>query len=361
MSNTLKNFDIPTTEIEDLTVLGGIDNQESPSDFLEDAIGSIASNDGDIGHSEEPAQEEQQEEIMEEDNLQPDNSWFFALSNVPKFLKIVEYDQTYIFSRIVDPQGNYSNKFNVFFKEGNIDDANWITLNGVLTDRYVAASLEKFIEVVTSGVNLIGEPVIKREPWKSIWFGKTDTNIQYFDDETSGIVFSLITGVDLAVINNLSSNLSIVVSNSYDGKRSLRLDYNINTSGSITVDGQLQEVNIVDYFSLGKFSHNVNHTTGLAEVSTDLTSIQNNVTATINTLKNYRTNLNDIIESISSSFKKEARHQFNSLCENLVDDYRSLYYVLILASVALSNNYSVSEHMVIRSKIDNLYRRVFRP
>jgi len=358
MIKNMNKFDISPIEMEDLTILGNMDNEnvnQQSEEFVSNIINNTIGND----NMRNSNQSELEEMTTNDHNDQVTNNWFFTLSEVPKVLKISEYDQTYLFSRIVDPSGRYTNKFNVFFKEESIENASWFTLNGVLTDRYVAASLEKFVEIVTNDVELINEPVIRREPWKSIWFGKTSSNIQYFDDEMSTMIFSLVTGAELTSINNISSNLSMIISNSYDGKRSLRVDYSINTSGRLDINNQVQDVEVVDYFSLGKFSHNVNHTIGLAELSMDLTSIQDNVDTAIITLKNYRTNLNSVIESISLSFKKESKQQFNSLCENLVDDYRSLYYVLFLASIVLGNNYTISEHMAIRSKIDILYKRIF--
>jgi len=302
--------------------------------------------------------EEVTQVIEEEISTTP--AWAGPLANIAndQVLKLTEYGQEYLFKRVKDPSGNATNRFEVFYKEEG-EDNQWQTLNGLLTDRYVVASLSEFVSHLNNEMNLTHIPYTTREPWKAVWFGKSDVAIEYFDDETSRMIFSLITGANDVTVSNLSSNISLTVSNSYDGKRSLRVDYNVNSTGAVTSSSGSQNVKLVDFFSLGKFSHRVIHNSSITQIGADISNIQEHIEDTITTLKGYTTNIDSIVESISKGFKKENKGQFLSLCENMVPEYRKLYYVLICASAVLGGNYSIGEHIAIRSLVDKLFSAIF--
>ena len=380
--------DLDLSGLDDINVDG--DEELTSEVFLEKAISSqdetldedIHPGDGDIGFvdggsdtdapvvkaaeeivSEEVvgAQgEEPQTDVPQMNNTTPDRpAWTSPLQNVEvgQILRLKEYGQEYIFKRVMDPNGNSTSKFEVFYREEG--DNPWQTLNGLLTDRYVVASLAEFVSNLNNEMNLVHIPHTTREPWNAVWFGKSDVSIEYFDDETSRMVFSLITGADDATISNLSSNISLTVSNSYNGKRSLRVDYNINSTGVVTSSSGSQNMKLVDFFSLGKFSHRVIHNASITQIAADISDIQIHIEDTITTLKGYTTNIDSIVEKISKGFKKDNKNQFLSLCENMVPEYRKLYYVLICASAVLGGNYSIGEHVMIRSLVDKLFEEIF--
>jgi len=287
----------------------------------------------------------------------PINSWIRSLRDIGnQSLKLEDYGYTYIFKRVIDPCNNLTNKFEVFCNPENTEL--WFILNGLLTDKYVVVSLSDLVSYVCSQFN-ISESRISKEPWRAIWIGRTNINVNYFDDETSKMIFSLISGLDDAIISNLYSNISLSISNSYNGSRTLRIDYNINSSCNLVSNSDLRNVKLTDFFSLNRFSHKVIHNSNITQINTDLKNINDNIDITMETLKNYRDNIDDIIKTISRGFKKENKNQFISVCQNLVPEYRNLYIILICVSAILSNNYSIGEHINIRFLVDTIFCKVF--
>ncbi|MCK5017232.1 MAG: hypothetical protein KAS32_09175 [Candidatus Peribacteraceae bacterium] len=286
--------------------------------------------------------------------------WIFALRDIPtgQFLNLTDYGHTYRYQRVVDPVDETTDRFLVFHKEGE-DATSSDTLNGLLTTRYVAASLERFIGNLSENADFVGDPVIKSSPFACVWRGKLNGQVQYFTDETAKMVFSLLSGITVDTIDNLSSELSVSVSNSYDGTRGLRLDYVMSIGGSIPNAEGSQEIQINDLFSLGRFSHKVIHAGTLSAVETDLTQIHANMETSVVTLQEFSDSFDASIEQIAKVLKKDNAQTFRSLCENLTGAYRNLYYLLIVASYVLTNNYSIKEHMKVRTAVDKIYTTVF--
>lgn len=306
---------------------------------------------------------EQQENVVE--NLPKQVRWILPLKEVAcgQTFELNEYNQKYKFQRIVDPDGKETKKFLVFLNDDNKKDENgkliWNTLSGVLSDIYVVASMEEFVNLLTKQLKFIGQPIIRKEPFKVSWSTKSTQNIKYFEDDAAKMIFSLVSGVGVKTLDNLSSTISIVLSNSYDGSRKMRLDYVVQTAG--IVNGQGDNVNLVDYFVLCNHSHQIIHTGQISEIESDLSSVQEHIDSNLAIFKNTTSNsvLEKIVKNISKCFKKEGRQQFVGLCENLSGPYKNAYYILLMASIVLEKNYSVLTYNKIKSVSDKIHNDIF--
>ncbi|MCK5020445.1 MAG: hypothetical protein KAS32_25640 [Candidatus Peribacteraceae bacterium] len=332
----------------------GESNQSPTESFIADVTSEVFDGPHSLNGYENQAIEETNNE-----NETP-TGWVFALRDIPagQFLQLKDFGHIYRYQRVVDPADDTTDRFLVFHQTED-NEADWTTLNGLLTTRYVAASIEKFVANLAESTTFVGDPVIKSSQFACVWRGKLDGQVQYFTDETAKLVFSLLSGVDVDSIDNLSSELSVSVSNSYDGTRGLRLDYVMNVGGNIQTGNETREMRITDLFSLGRFSHKVIHAGTLSAIEADLTQIHANMSNSLTVLQEFSNDFDANIEKIAKVLKKDNEQTFRSLCENLTGAYRNLYYMLIVASYVLTNNYSIKEHMKVRTAVDKMYTTVF--
>jgi len=306
-------------------------------------------------HTEEPV------ELVQKVDTVNSTGWTFSLRDMTSIgVSIKEFGQEYQYKEILTPNNEKTGLYTVCcLLEGS---TKWVPLNGVLTRKYVIASSEKFINLLQDKIKLTEEPKVYIEPFRSTWLGSTNYDIKTFDDDDASMIFSIITGIDGIKLSSVKSKLNIAVVNSYNGSRSLRLDYVVNTIGSINNSDSSSNTThkMKDFFTLCNFSSKFIHAGSLQEIDTDVTSIQANVDHTIQKLKSYNTNIEDIIEKISKNFKKETRDHFQGQCSNLQPAYKNLYFILLITSVLLERNYTVLQHINIQSTVDKLNRIIFK-
>lgn len=303
--------------------------------------------------------ENEQEQPKEDKNIDDQpilNDWLFAFKDIPtdNSLKIEDRGQTYIYKRVLNPDGSPTKKFNGFYK--GRDNTAWISLNGVLTDRYVASSLDKFVNsVLMRRINLTHIPIAdSKEPWKTVWFGISNLDVAYIEVPTEATyIFESISESDIT-INRISSKLGFSVSNTYDGSNKLKVSPIVRTVG---LNGIRPLTSFVDYFTFCNFTHDISHTSDASGFDVDLTTIQENVSDHLVVLKSY-TDVGSVIEDISKSFKKASREKFKKVCSSIQLDM-NLFHVLMATSIALGKYYSIAEHLAIRSKFRRLFERIF--
>lgn len=270
-------------------------------------------------------------------------------------LRLVDFQNEYLYQRVKTPTNVDTDKFLVFHRESA--DVNWKVLNGLLTDRYVVVDLEQFITDFTSQINIpVIDTNVKTMPFNAIWKGTLeDTEIDYFDnDEAAKTVFSIISGLETERLDELGKAIVLNLSNSYDGTKTMRLDYTVRLSAKVVSENTTQEFEFSDLFTLTKYSNRSIHNQGITEVLPELSEIRNSTIETINQLKLIDTGINDKIETLSKCFRKENKEVFVGYCDNLAAAYKNLYYVLIVASYVLSSNYTINEHYSARRISDKL-------
>ena len=210
------------------------------------------------------------------------------------------------------------------------------------------------MKAIIPQISLLEEPRINTDLFHAEWIAKSKTEVKIFDDDSAKLVFSLISGIEVESIDKILSNLTIVASNSYNGTKSLRVDYNIHTSAKIG-----EEVHTLrDFFTLTRFGHAVEHTGNLSVISTNLINVKNNIEMNSELLKTY-TDIDGWVKEISKSFGKKIKTKFDGVWSNMVDDYRNLFYLLVTTSIILEQNYKFSDHLRVRSVVDRIFRTIF--
>jgi hypothetical protein len=266
-------------------------------------------------------------------------------------IQICEHgDQEYVYVNVLDPESKKTNYFKGFYRDLGNNDNDWKIMNGLLSSRYIGASVSGFINNKCKNI----ETTIiktKKEPFYLSKFLYTTQDLNLFDDESSQIVFQIVTGLKDELFLNFKSKSTLMISNSYNGTMSLRIDF----ITSNIIQNQCSMVKFDDYFILNKQSYTLQHimTSGIDRLDTDFCNVQVNLDASIKYLKEYNTDIDKHIENIGSKFnKKSDKSSFLSLCENLIDDYKNMFYILIIASIVLNNNYDIQSHKSIRTYVD---------
>lgn len=262
-------------------------------------------------------------------------------------LEITEFNQqTYKFCKVKDPNGEYTDKFEVFTRP--VGSATWDILNGLLTERYSVARLEPFVESLSNSINLIGTPSARIDGFKSMWVGGLQSPINLWDDESAKLVFALITGTPIEAIDNITTKLNVMVVNSYDGKGKLRIDYALKTTAQ--ANGSSQEFH--DYFSLVKFSSKVIHGQNLENVSADINTIMTNIQATVDVLKTISIEENDLVEKIAQRMPSDGKNALMSIWETMVPDIKNMYYLAIVSSIVLDKYWSLTGYTNARTVLE---------
>jgi hypothetical protein len=284
---------------------------------------------------------------IENKNSSVDVSWTSSLSDVTDSFTLKDFDAEFVYRRIIDPSNEKSNYFNVFckVKDKKTNKFKWVTHNGSLSKQYVVASMERYARNIVPKLKIIEEPKFYHDKFKSIWSVKTDSEIDLFDDEESKIVFGIISGIAIDKIDEIKSNISVLLSNSYDGSKALRMDYNISTTALI--DNNLYSLR--DFFSLSRFGYYITHKSKLLNINAEISDIKDQMKGDIEKLKLIDKNIDKIAEGVAKIFYKKSKMKFESYWENLVDSYKNLYYLLLIASIVLNEDYSILEYYKLKS------------
>jgi len=284
--------------------------------------------------------------------------WSISLSDVPKALRINEFGHTYIYGRLKDPDGLPTNKFHGFFKNNLSENSTWKSLPGVLSDRYVVVSLEKFINNVikTKFENIVEYSVYGREPWKLAWIGTIENSqeyiLEYINRGSFDLIFKNIAEADIN-IHSIVSNFGFVITNTYNGTNKLKISPIIKTAG-IVADGDNLE--FIDYFTFSNFTQVISHSSRYSDIEDDLITIKENISEHVSILKRF-TDISSITRDISRCFRKPGKNTFESVLNG--EARKNLLDVSIAASIALGKKYSIIEYLAIRSKIEAFLEQIF--
>jgi hypothetical protein len=339
------------------------DITDETEDVIEDEI-----EDSDVDEIEEEEENnnieneddsEEKSEVKEEKTKEKEVklTWIKPLNEIKDKLTVKEFGlQEYIYREQKDPDGKHTGYYECFCRDKKVTDENknpvWVPMKGLLSNRYIVASVENLAKELEKEVKFKGNPVKHHEPFYLNYSTKTEQDLEVFDDDASKMVFQLVTGIEDEEINDLKSIIQIMISNTYNGTKSIQVNFNIRTNAKIKDN----EYNFVDFFTLGRQNYNLAHlNNGLGEVKTKMKSIEDMMKSSKTTLINYKSNIDDIINNIASRFKKVNKQNFLTTVDNLSNDDKNLFYVLLVASIVLSRNFSPKEHSTISSYIDRLY------
>ena len=284
-------------------------------------------------------------------------NWILSLDEV-NCRELTEFGQSYRWVRVVKPDNtndvpSVTDKFNVFCKWPTKSEE-WVVLNGLLTERYSIASLDQFSKAVCEYLNLGDNTYssLKVDYFKSMWIKDLDSPITIFEDEISKMIFGLVTGTTLSELNSVETQLTMIATNSYDGKSKLGLNYALKTKARI---GDNIEY-LRDYFTLSNYFTRVTHGSKLENVNADITTIMSNVNNDINHLKEMPVGDN-FINSLCTVLNKDARNLLLNIWGNMVPGYRNLFYTCIIISIVLDLRFNINSYFRIRTIIDDAIQR----
>ena len=296
-----------------------------------------------------------EEEVISQDSSDETPNWITPLRDTNGDFRIIEFGKhEYLFREVLDPSRQGTNKYSVFYRDLTVPEENqhWEVLRGLLSGLYTVASVENFYNVLSQQLGTQQEPEILGVPFALICKSRTTHSINMFQDEAMRVAFELITGIDLSAITNVHSSVDVCVSNSYDGTKSIHMDYVIRTVAGNHV--------YHDYFILANHSHSFEHIThSLGEVTADLTNVQGYLTTTINTLKGLSSGIDDFVAGITKRMKKITRAMFNSYWENVPVSHKNVLFALVITSHCLNTHYDIRQHIDLRSYVNSNIQKLF--
>lgn len=224
---------------------------------------------------------------------------------------------------------------------------------GLLSNRYVVAIMEKFMGHLGNKIS-ISNTVTYHYPFLVMCMSKSDIrDFKVFDDDTEKFIFSLITGTKEPTLDKLGTSLGVVAINSYNGTKSLCLNFSLNFTAKI---GD-KEIEFKDLFTLSKESFKVNHIGGLNDVSRKIDDIENRIKENADKMKQYKEkDIDDIAQSIASRFSKGNKGKFMTYWEQLSVDSKNLYNVFLLASVCLFESFTPQEYVAVENRISSVIK-----
>jgi len=257
-----------------------------------------------------------------------------------------DYDK-YMFKNVKFPSGKSTDKYEAFYIPSDASGEEQI-INGLLSARYSAICLKEYVASITKDISVSSEKVFKT-PFYSVWKGAVPSDIKVFQNDFDKAFFTIATGISDTEFDKIDTSLSLLFSNSYNGSRLLTLDYVLDIkinkkSGS--------SVNVTDYFSLLGLSKKMIHVKpATAEIIADMNIIANTLNERYELLKTITFDTK-FVENVTSSLPKDIKKYIDSAVGNLPGDhYKTLHYLILIISIAISNSYSPALHTKIRNII----------
>lgn len=330
-----------------------IDNNDATEKEEDEANNSVTSSISTEIEDSENTNELNNDNINEEPDKKSDKNWIIKLSSISDSSGMIEFGDEYIFKAVNNPDETKSDKFIVFCKPENSD--RW-ECEAFLTKRYNIASIEKFIENLSLNLD-DSKAEIKKIPYHisySNFATEENLNLNLFDGEIGKLLFTILIGEDINNFEKIKSNLLINVINSYNGKKRLRIDYNLKSSYKIND----KDVDFVDYFTLSKHSKSIVHKSGLFDLKEEIISIIPIIQTEIDIIKTYDNDLRKHIENIADCFIRDSKKLFYTYCGGLTGAYLTLFYVLIVASIVLSKDYNLMTHFKVKNVVDKIFKNI---
>lgn len=323
------------------------------SEEYDPAIGEadVSSEEKDIVEKEE----KNLDEIEKSEGIETPSAstWIIPLADVHEY-QIDEFALATIkWIRVKDPEGQYTDKFAVFCKK--FGEEEWSILNGLLSGRYQAVSLNSFVNSISSVFDLLHDPEIRFENFKSAWIADLNSPVSVFDHNSAKAVFSIVTGVSIESLDNVDTIISAIITNSYDGKAKLSINYALKTS--VIIPGEDNLHSFRDYFTLSNYSERVSHSMKLESIRTNINEMSSNIQSAISQLKSIPVVGNDLIENIAGCYPSDGKKMLLAIWENTVPDLRNLFWIAIISSIVLDSHFALLPYFRVRTIINNTIQR----
>jgi hypothetical protein len=327
---------------------------------LEQRIGSEAPQNGGTeegnGEADLP-----KEELKEKSNISME-SWSHPLKGSIDVISFEEFGRAkYQYVPILDPDGELSGCYMVFFKYTKPNETSWIIGNTLLSSQYNIVVTDKIVKELSKEIDLT-ESNVYVNPFMSCYTAKTGKNkISIFKEDIDKQVFELVTGISSSEMDNLSTDVEMYIINSYNGTRSVKIIYTLafidpNLSGKCCYR---------DFFSLENYKIKFVHKGGsVSQASSILENIEECCENSITILRNTKDRvvnmkLEEFATEVSKKFRKPEQDIFNTLWCSLPSD-KSLLSLSTVASKVLSDNYDVDVHNKLSAFMGKYIRTIMK-
>ncbi len=257
---------------------------------------------------------------------------------------------------MVDPVGEVSNKFLVFYKDHTKEEPKWETLVHLLSDQYTVALTEAAFENTVSNMEYgVSDININSTPFRMVVSAETSCPINLFQQEEMKIAFQIVTGIDPDQFRNISSKVIINIINTYNGTKKINRTYEIKTTAD---RGDDEHHSFRDYFLISTLNESFIHAENyLGRTTGALRTAQQALDNNIHVLNSITEGIESISNYVCEKLSKEERSAFIDLWENIPANNKTLLMFIVLISYILERSenknkiYFTTVHQFIQSLI----------
>lgn len=269
-----------------------------------------------------------------------------------------EFDKmTIAYKRVLDPSGKPTDCFTCHCNmngetHGKDDDAlKYHTSNTSLSDHYVVTRLSDLVNTLKGHITITTEENSVK-PFMSSWNGITTKQLNLISNEIEKDMFFIYCGMDPdKEFTSNQGTIELYLMNSYNGKSSVYVNYAFSINAQ---DTDNNTYSMKDFFTLSHNSNRFLHKgTNIEDIVTALANIESDMSDEIDILKAYIPKEKELA-LIGSKLKSGKKKEFLAAYESMPDNYKNLYYALILLSSKISNNYNVSEHLMLQPIVNKI-------
>jgi hypothetical protein len=218
-----------------------------------------------------------------------------------------------------------------------------------LSDRYCVLSLDGYVQRFKDEFGITEDPIVfSNKMFVLSARMKVNTGVTVFDNDFASTLFSMISGAPEQTLHNLTCELYVQLTNSYNGTRSLVQDYILY----FTSKTDNKTYSFKDYFSLFNARQKIDHF-GNMDTLNDPKDVIQSVKEHINKLKAIE-NIKDIQGEIAAPLHKDLKGRFNSLCDGCVGDYDNAFYMLAMLSVAIEQDFDNRNYLTATNAVSRV-------
>jgi len=276
------------------------------------------------------------------------------LSSIDKEVTIEDMNYLFNYQRIIQPDGELSDLFNLHYKDKSSD--RWWTCNGCLSQNFKVVQTDEIVKQISQSLSSKIAKQIRFRHGTSVKcsFVLSDFALELPEDsEADKLIFSLVTGLNADISIVSKSALSFNVINGFSGNSKLVLNYGFLKNIQLDTDNN-RTVSSNNIFLLDEFSHELIHDDKNLEISySEITKVEKSVNDRIEFFKSVP--ITDLwLKDFTSKIPKKFTKRFVSFVEALPEQFRNLYYITFI--LAFLND--VMKNLTLEVNLKN-YLRVF--
>jgi len=291
---------------------------------------------------------------MTEENQEQAIAAIVRLSDVPDQVLIQDMNYEFFYKRIVKPDGQASDLFNLHYREESME--NWATCNGCLSDDFTIVKTEEAIRQIREGLSadMVGEKHYRADTSVKSTFLLTGYELDLAqDNDADKLIFKLITNVEADIEVLGRAGLAFNVINGFSGNHALQLNYGFmkNIYGPEPEDGSERKcVSSNNPFLLDEYTHRLIHDRGMTVSFEEVSNVRGNVQTKIEQFRQIPV-VEAFVEDFELKFPKKFTKKFLSLYEDLPSEFKNLYYCSFLFGILIESEKKIALEIKLRTFI----------